>query len=186
MATTSDISRGNFIRYNGEVCQIVEWIHRTPGKGRAYYQAGMKNVRTGKSAENRYRSGETIDVVRVEVQNMQFLYKNGDRLVLMNSETFDQMEMDGSVLGNALLLLKEGTEMEVGFDDAEPLFARPPKVVELEVTYTEPGIKGDTANKAMKPATMETGAEVSVPLFVNQGEKIRIDTETGSYMERAK
>lgn len=186
MATTSDVSVGTFLRYNGELVQVIEWQHRTPGNLRAFYQGKMKNVRTGKSVENRFRSGENVDIARVEVRELQYLYKDGDSLVCMDEETFEQTYIEEQFFGNTVQFLKEGMTVQVAFESEMPVSASAPATVELEVTYSEPGVKGDTATNTLKPATLETGAVVNVPLFVNIGEMIKIDTATGAYLERAK
>jgi elongation factor P len=146
----------------------------------------MRNVRTGKLAENRFRAGEALDFVRVETKEFQFLYKEGDNYVLMENETYDQVYVDGVLFGDGEKFLKEGMNVTVSFDNTTPIAAEIPSSVELEVTYTEPGLQGDTATKTLKPATLETGAEIKVPLFVNIGEKIRVDTRTREYIERVK
>ncbi len=187
MATTADLSRGAFIRFNGELMQVLEYEHRTPGNLRAFYQVKMRNVRSGKLAENRFRAGESIDFVRVEVQEYQYLYLEGDSLACMDNETFEQIYVEKVLLGNAFQYMKEGMTILVSMEDgSSPIYAEPPATVDLEVTYTEPGIKGDTATNTLKPATLETGAEIKVPLFVNTGEKVKVNTSTGTYMERVK
>ncbi|MBX2979999.1 MAG: elongation factor P [Flavobacteriales bacterium] len=186
MATTSDVNVGSFIRFNGEICQVMEWMHRTPGNLRAFYQCKMRNLRNGKLAENRFRSGETIEVLRVEVHELQYLYRDGDNLVCMDPESFEQKYVPVTLFGDALGFLKEEMVVQVGFESDTPILARPPKVVELEVTYTENAVKGDTSNKVMKAATLETGVEISVPSFVDIGTVVRVDTETGAYMDRVK
>jgi elongation factor P len=187
MATTSDLSRGMFLKYNGELVQVLEYEHRTPGNLRAFYQVKMKSVRTGKSVENRFRAGEEIVPVRVEVKEFQYLYPEGEALVCMDNETYDQLNFDKVLFGDAVKFLKEGMIVKVSIDEEEnPLQGELPVTVELEVTYTEPGLRGDTANKTLKPATLETGAIISVPIFVEIGEKLKVDTRTGEYMERVK
>lgn len=186
MATTSDVNVGSFIRFNGEICQVMEWMHRTPGNLRAFYQCKMRNLRNGKLAENRFRSGETIEVLRVEVHELQYLYRDGDNLVCMDPESFEQKYVPVTLFGDALGFLKEEMVVQVGFESDTPILARPPKVVELEVTYTENAVKGDTSNKVMKAATLETGVEISVPSFVDIGTVVRVDTESGAYMDRVK
>lgn len=186
MATTADVSVGSYIRYNNDICQIMEWQHRTPGNLRAFYQGKMRNLRNGKLAENRFRSGETVELLRVEVHELQYLYREGDNLVLMNPETFEQVYVPASLFGEALGFMKEEMTVQVGFESDTPIFARPPKVVELEVTYTETVVKGDTSNKVMKDAKLETGVEISVPSFVEIGTIVRIDTESGEYLDRVK
>jgi|CXWK01.1.fsa_nt_gi elongation factor P len=186
MATTADVNIGSYIRFNGDICQIMEWQHRTPGNLRAFYQGKMRNLRNGKLAENRWRSGETIEVLRVEVHELQYLYREGDNLVCMDQESFEQKYIPVGLFGGALGFMKEEMVVQIGFESEQPIFARPPKTVELKVVYTEPAVKGDTANKVMKPAKLETGVEINVPIFVEEGTVVRIDTESGEYMDRVK
>lgn len=186
MAKASDLSNGNFIIYNNELCQITEWIHRTPGNLRAFYQAKMKVVRTGKSAENRFRPDEEVELVRVEERDLQYLYKDGNAIVCMDTDSYEQFYVDEILFGNGLQFMKEGNMVSVSFSGDTPVSAKPPKSVDLEVTYTEPGVKGDTATNTLKPATLETGAEIRVPLFIETGEMIRVNPETGEYLERVK
>lgn len=186
MANTSDLSKGVFIRHNGALCQVLQVVHRTPGKGQAVYQVKMRNIQTGKSVENRFRSGENIELVRVEQKELQYLYQEGDNLVCMDNDTFEQTYIDVMLFGNTFKFLKEGMNVFISFDDQTPVAGEAPKQVELEITYTEPGIKGDTATNTLKPAELETGAEVRVPLFCNNGDLIKVDTETGEYVERVK
>lgn len=186
MANTSDVSVGTFLRHNGEIVQVLEYQHRTPGNLRAFYQAKMRNIKTGKLAEYRFRSGEDVELVRVEVRELQFLYKDGNSLVCMHPDTFEQVYIPEFLFGDSLRFMKEEMIVKVSFEDETPLQAEAPASVELLVTYTEPGVKGDTATNTLKPATLETGAEINVPLFVDEGETIRVDTRTGAYMERVK
>lgn len=187
MATASDLSVGQFIRHNGELVQVIEYIHRTPGNLRAFYQGKMKNVKTGKSVEYRFNPGEKVDVVRVEVRELSYLYKEGDVLVCMDNESFEQYNIAEAFFGEAAPFMIEGMIVLVSFEDGDlPIGAQAPTHVELEVTYTEPGIKGDTATNTLKPATVSTGANIMVPLFVNIGDKIKIDLRTVEYVERVK
>lgn len=186
MANTSDISVGTFLRHNGEIVQVLEYLHRTPGNLRAFYQAKMRNIRTGKLAEYRFRSGESVELVRVEVKELQYLYKDNNSLVCMHPETFEQIYIQEQLFGDSLKFMKEEMIVTISFEDDTPLQAEAPNFVELDITYTEPGVRGDTATNTLKPATLETGAEISVPLFVDTGETIKIDTRTGEYMERVK
>ncbi len=186
MAKPNDLSRGSFIRYNGELLTITEIEHRTPGNLRAFYQAKMKNVKSGKSAEARFRADEDIDMVRVEVKELQYLYKDGDSLVCMDNETFDQIYIPTILFGDAIDFVKEEMVMLISFDGETPIQGELPSHVEMEVTYTEPGIKGDTATKTLKPATVDNGPSITVPLFVEIGDRIKIDTRTRSYVERVK
>ncbi|MCX6297356.1 MAG: elongation factor P [Bacteroidetes bacterium] len=186
MANSGDINVGSVIRFNGELCRIEEYQHRTPGNLRAFYQARMRNLKNGKIVENRFRAGEAVEVVRVEFKQMQFIYPEGEFIVVMDNETYEQIHISASLLGDSIKFLKEGMEIKVSFEGDEAILAEAPVFVELVITYAEPGVKGDTATNTLKPATMETGAVVNVPLFVNEGEKIKIDTRTNSYVERVK
>ena len=174
------------IRFNGELCLITEYQHRTPGNLRAFYQARMRNLKTGKQTENRFRSGEEVEVVRVEYKMMQFIYPEDEFIVVMDNATYEQVHIPAAALGDGLKFLKEGMEVKVTFEEDAPILAEAPTFVELQITYTEPGLKGDTATNTLKPAKVETGAEVRVPLFINEGDMIRIDTRTAQYVERVK
>jgi elongation factor P len=187
MATVSDLSKGNYMRYNGEVVQVEELLHRTPGNLRAFYQIKMRNVRNGKVAENRFRPGDEVEILRVETKEYNYLYQDGDSLVCMDNETFDQIYLDKALLGFSAAYVKEGVTLLIAFENGtNPITAEAPSNVVMEITYTEPGLAGDTATRTLKPATLENGAEVRVPLFVNTGEKVKIDTRTGEYIERVK
>ncbi|MEY4626924.1 MAG: elongation factor [Bacteroidota bacterium] len=186
MATTQDVSVGNFLRYNGELVQVIEWQHRTPGNLRAFYQGKMRRVKDGKLAENRFRSGESVEIVRVETKELAYLYAEGEAFICMDNETYDQVPIAKFMFGEGAKFMKEGNTVLVAFEGETPVSAEPPSHAVVEITYTEPGMKGDTATNTLKPATTETGANVMVPLFVNTGEKIRVDTRTGSYVERVK
>ncbi len=187
MATISDLVKGNYVRYNGEVMQVEEMQHRTPGNLRAFYQLKMRNLKNGKLAENRFRPGDTIDILSVETKNYQYLYADGDSLVIMDNASFEQIYIDKALLGDSVNYIKEGVELMVAFEaGSNPITAEAPQHVTLNVTYTEPGVSGDTATRTLKPATVETGAEVRVPLFINTGDNIKIKTSTGEYVERVK
>jgi elongation factor P len=187
MATISDLSKGNFVRYNGEVMQIEELLHRTPGNLRAFYQVKMRNVRNGKLAENRFRPGDDIEILRVETREYQYLYADGESLVCMDKETFDQVYIDKVLLGDSVKFIKEEVTLLIAFENGTTaITAEAPASVVFEVSYTEPGLQGDTATRTLKAATIDNGSEVRVPLFVNTGDKIKIDTRTGDYIERVK
>jgi elongation factor P len=186
MANTGDISVGSVIRFNGELCQITEYQHRTPGNLRAFYQAKMRNLKTGKSVEYRFRSGEDVELVRIDYRPLQFIYAEGENIVCMDNESFEQLYVPAKLFGEGLKFMKEGHEVKVAYEGEDPITAEAPVFVELEITYTEPGVRGDTATNTLKPATVETGATVMVPLFIDQGERIKIDTRAGSYVERVK
>lgn len=175
------------MRYNGEVMQIEELQHRTPGNLRAFYQVKMRNLRNGKVAENRFRPGDEIEILRVETKEYQYLYADGDSLVVMDNDTFEQVYIDKALLGDSVNYIKEGVTLIIAFENGtNPITAEAPQHVVLNVTYTEPGVAGDTATRTLKPATIETGAEIRVPLFVNTGDNIKVKTSTGEYVERVK
>jgi len=164
----------------------MECEHRTPGNKRAFVQVRMRNLRTGKLIDNRFRSGEEVDLARLEYKMMQYLYSDGANYVCMDPNSYEQIYVLKTLFGEGASFLKEGMEVKVAMENDTPILAEPPIFVDLQITYTEPGVRGNTATNAMKPATVETGAVVHVPLFVNQGEKIRIDTRTIEYVERVK
>ncbi|MBN1414203.1 MAG: elongation factor P [Bacteroidales bacterium] len=186
MAKVSDISRGTFVRYSGELAQVLEYEHRTPGNLRAFYQVKMRNLNSGKLIEQRFRPDDEIEIVRVHFKEQQFLYMDGNNVVCMDNETFDQIMIHKETLGDGIHYLKEGMNIKIYFEGDEPIYAELPLTIELEVTYTEPGLRGDTATRTLKAATLETGASVKVPLFINTGDRIKIDTRTNTYVERAK
>lgn len=187
MATVSDLSKGNFVRYNGEVMQVEELQHRTPGNLRAFYQVKLRNIRNGKVAENRFRPGEDIEMLRVETKEYQYLYADGDSLVCMDKETFDQIYLDKALLGSAFQYIKEEVTLLIAFENGTtPITAEAPAHVVMQISYTEPGVQGDTATRTLKAATLENGTEIRVPLFVNTGDNIKVNTGTGEYVERVK
>jgi elongation factor P len=186
MAKASDVKNGNVLRFNGELVQVEEFLHRTPGNLRAFYQARMRNVKSGKLVEYRFRTDEEVDIARVETSNYQYLYEDGDALVVMDNETYDQHNIPKTLFGPAVKFLKEGMNVIVAFESEEPIMGTIPGSAELEITYTEPAVKGDTSTGAQKNATVETGAEIRVPLFINIGDKVKVDTATGTYVERVK
>jgi elongation factor P len=185
MANTSDIRVGSIIRFNGDLCTVTDKQHTMPGKGGAFYQVKMKSIKSGRAYENRFRSGETVDIARVEYRELAYIYEEGEHLVCMNNETYEQLHISKTLFGTNLKFLKEGMIVKIGFESDEPLSAESPTFVELLITHSEPGIKGDTATNTLKPATLETGAEIRVPLFVGEGELVKIDTRT-EYVERVK
>jgi elongation factor P len=184
--TTADFRNGMVIRYNGELYIVTEFHHVSPGNWRAFVRVRLKNVRTGRVIEQRFRAGEDIEEVRVEHQNWQYLYDDGSDLIFMNSETFDQQPVPRAMLGDAMQFLKEGDTVELLVDGENIVSVEMPNFVELRVESAEPGVRGDTANNVTKPATLENGTVLNVPLFVNPGDKIRVDTRTGQYVERVR
>ena len=187
MASTSDIRNGLCIRYNNDIYKIIEFLHVKPGKGPAFVRTKMKSVTTGKVLDNTFSAGHKIEDVRVETHKFQFLYNDGEFYHFMNTEDFTQIQLRESALDRPDLM-KEGEVVTVliNAEDNMPLSIEMPASVVLEVIATEPGVRGNTATNATKPATVETGAEVNVPLFINEGDKIRIETDKGTYKERIK
>ena len=186
MAKTSDVKTGNILRYNGELVTVDELIHRTPGKGGAFYLGKFRNIKTGKIVEARLATDEQVEICRVETNDYQYLYEDGDYFVVMDNVSFNQFNIPKSLFGSSARFIKEGMNVIVSFESEEPIIAQAPNSVELEITYAEPAVKGDTSSGAQKYATTENGIEVKVPLFVNQGDKIKVDTRTGEYIERVK
>ncbi|MDT0607485.1 elongation factor P [Croceitalea rosinachiae] len=187
MASTSDIRKGLCIRYNHDIFKIIEFLHVKPGKGPAFVRTKLKSVTTGKVIDNTFSAGHKIDDVRVETRSYQYLYPEGDTFHFMNTDDYNQIALQKETL-DAPDLLKEGEVVKILFntEDSMPLSVEMPASVVLEVTHSEPGVKGNTATNATKPATVETGARINVPLFINEGDKIKIDTEKGAYLERVK
>ncbi|HRO08058.1 MAG TPA: elongation factor P [Saprospiraceae bacterium] len=187
MANTSDIRNGLCINYNGDIYSIVEFQHVKPGKGNAFVRTKLKSLTTGKVIENTFPAGHKIEDVRVERRKFQFLYNDESGYHFMDNETYEQVTIEKAMLDSPEFL-KEGIEIEILFHAEKdiPLTTEMPQHLVLEVTYTEPGVRGDTATNVTKPATVETGAEVKVPIFINQGDKIKVDTRTGAYLERVK
>ena len=187
MATTSDIRKGLCIKYNNDIFKIIEFLHVKPGKGPAFVRTKLKSITSGKVIDNTFSAGHKIDDIRVETQKYQYLYNEGNQYHFMNSDDYNQISVEKSILDSPDLM-KEGemVSISINTEDDMPLSADMPSSVILEVIHTEPGIKGNTATNATKPATLETGAKVNVPLFINEGDKIKIDTEKGQYIERIK
>jgi elongation factor P len=187
MATTNDFRVGAVLRMEGELYIIEEYTHRTPGNLRAFVQAKMRNMKTGNLKELRFRSGEEVEMVRMEKKPMQFLYRDGSDFVFMDNETYEQINVPEKQVGAGSKFLKESDSCGILFSEDGTIVAiEPPNFAILEITQTDPGLKGDTATGATKPATLETGAVVYVPLFLNEGDKVRIDTRTGLYLDRVK
>ena len=187
MASTSDIRNGLCIKYNNDIYKIIEFLHVKPGKGPAFVRTKLKSVTTGKVIDNTFSAGHKIDDVRVETHRFQYLYPEDDIFHFMNVEDYNQITLNKNTIDNPGLL-KEGEIVTViiNSEDNMPLSVEMPASVILEVTATEPGVKGNTATNATKPATVETGATVMVPLFINEGDKIKVETEKGTYKERIK
>lgn len=187
MATTADIKNGLCIKYNNDLFQIIEFQHVKPGKGPAFVRTKMKSLTSGKVLDNTFSAGHKIDTVRVERREYQFLYKDDTGYHFMNLDNYEQVSIPEHLIDSPQFLQNEMIcELLFNAEEEAVLSCELPPFVELEVTYTEPGLKGDTATNTLKPATVETGAEVRVPLFINQGDRIKVDTRSGAYSERAK
>jgi len=184
MATTVDFRIGMVIRFNGELHRIEEYIHRTPGNLRAFVQAKLRNLKNGRVTETRFRSGEEVEEVRLEQREFQYLFHDGASYQFMDKESYEQMPVEEKFLGEGAEFLKEGETVVLNMVGTDIVAAELPYNVELKVVETVPGVRGDTATGALKPAKVETGASVNVPLFINEGDVIRVDTRTGKYLER--
>jgi elongation factor P len=187
MATTADFRNGLTIVFNDDLYTIVEFQHVKPGKGPAFVRTKLKNIKTGRVIPNTFNAGVKIEIARVERRVFQYLYKDDQGYYFMNTQTFEQVMITEDII-NAPRFLKEGQEVEILFhaDTETPLSCELPAYVTLEVTYSEPGERGNTATNVMKDAKVETGVSIKVPLFINTGDKIRVDTRTGEYSERVK
>ena len=183
---TSQFRNGLKIILDGQPFTMVYFQHVKPGKGGAFVRTKVKNLLNGKVLERNFRSGERVELADIEEKHMQYLYLDGDNLVFMDQESFDQLPFSQEVVGDARKFLKENTEVEVLFWNGKPVNVELPSFVELQVTRCDPGLKGDTASGATKPATLETGAVVNVPLFVKEGDTLRIDTRTEEYVDRVR
>ena len=184
MADTSDFRNGFTMDVEGALYSIVEFQHVKPGKGGAFVRTKLKNIATGAVIDRTFRSGDKVEAVRIEKREMQYLYAEGDTYHFMDTETYEQTAILKEVVGSAVDFLMENETAYVLVTDGKSLGVELPNFVELTVTHTDPGVRGDTAQGSSKPATVETGATVSVPLFVEQGDKLKIDTRTGDYVER--
>jgi elongation factor P len=182
---TSQFRNGLRIELDGEPFQITYFQHVKPGKGGAFVRTKLKNLRTGKTIDQTFRAGERVELADVEDRRMQYLYQDGESLVFMDTRSFDQIPLSRETLGDTLKFLQENMEVDVMFWRGRPLDVQLPNFIEAEVTHCDPGLKGDTASGATKPATIETGAVLQVPLFVKEGDRIRVDTRNGQYIERA-
>ncbi len=185
MYSTAEFRRGLRIEIDGKPFIIVEFQHVKPGKGGAFVRTKLKNLQTGQVLEQTFRSGAKVGKPDLEEKFMQYLYQDGDQYVFMDNTTYDQVFIGAEYLGEALNFMYPNIELSVLYFNGQPIGVELPNTVELTVSETEPGVKGDTATGASKPATLETGYVVQVPLFINQGDRLRIDTRTGEYLERA-
>ena len=185
MATTNDLKNGLVLSIDGQLWTVVEFQHVKPGKGGAFVRTKLKNVLSGKVVDRTFNAGVKVDTATVDKRTMQYLYKDGTDWVFMDTGTFDQIPVSETVVGEAAKYLLENQEAVVAVHEGNPLYIELPASVELVVEYTEPGLQGDRSTGGTKPARLETGAEIAVPLFLNAGERIRVDTRDGSYQGRA-
>jgi elongation factor P len=185
VATTNDLKNGMTLDIEGQLWTVVEFQHVKPGKGPAFVRTKLKQVMTGKVVDKTFNAGVKVEIAVLEKREMNFLYKEGDDFVFMDNKNFDQMTISKATVGEASNYMLENTEAIVAIHDGNPLYIELPASVELVVTYTEPGLQGDRSSGGTKPATVETGIEVQVPLFIKQDEKIVVDTRDGSYQGRA-
>jgi elongation factor P len=186
MPSTSDFRPGLVIKYNNEPWTIIEFQHVNPGNWRAFVRTKLKNLKSGKVIENRFRAGEAIDIIRIERKQFQYLYRDATGFVFMDQENYEQMSVQKEQLGDGADFLKDGIVVDILMNGSDITGIELPITVELAIVETVPGVKGDSANPGTKPAKVETGATVNVPLFINEGDTIKIDTRTGDYLERVK
>ncbi|WP_169978501.1 elongation factor P [Microbispora sp. H10836] len=186
MATTNDLKNGLVLKLDdGQLWTVVEFQHVKPGKGGAFVRTKLKNVLSGKTVDKTFNAGVKVDVANVDKRDMQYSYLDGDDFVFMDTETYDMVNIARSVVGTAANYMLENTTATVAFNEGNPLYVDLPAAVELTISHTDPGLQGDRSTGGTKPATLETGAEIKVPLFITTGEKVKVDTRTGEYLGRA-
>jgi elongation factor P len=186
MATTNDLKNGMVLNIDGQLWSVVEFQHVKPGKGPAFVRTKLKNVESGKVVDKTFNAGTKVETATVDRRTMQYLYNDGTHYVFMDTGTYDQLEIAPEIVGDAKNFLLENQEAIVATNEGRVLFVELPASVELEITFTEPGVAGDSATGRTKPATLETGHQIQVPLFVGQGEKVKVDTRDSSYLGRVK
>ncbi|AVM61307.1 MULTISPECIES: elongation factor P [unclassified Actinomyces] len=184
MATTNDLRNGLVLNLEGQLWQVVEFQHVKPGKGPAFVRTKIKNVLSGKTVDRTFNAGLKVETATVDRRDMQYLYKDGNDYVFMDVKSYDQIYVPGDTVGDAARFLLENQDVIVAFHDETVLFVELPAAVVLTVSHTEPGLQGDRSNAGTKPATLETGAEIQVPLFLNTGDRVKVDTRSGSYISR--
>ncbi|WP_007027512.1 elongation factor P [Saccharomonospora iraqiensis] len=185
MATTNDLKNGMVLNLDGQLWSVVTFQHVKPGKGGAFVRTTLKNVTSGKVVDRTFNAGTKVDTATVDRRQMTYLYNDGSDYIFMDGETFDQLEISGDLVGEGAKFLLENTDVQIAMHEGKPLYVELPTTVELTITETAPGLQGDRSTGGTKPATVETGGEVQVPLFVGNGEKIKIDTRDGRYLGRA-
>jgi elongation factor P len=186
VATSNDLKNGMVLNLNGQLWSIVEFQHVKPGKGGAFVRTKLKNVLSGKVVDKTFNAGVKVEVANVDKRDMQYLYRDSDTFIFMDASTYDQIHVTDNVVGAAVKYLLENQDAVVAMHDGNPLYVELPASVELVITFTEPGLQGDRSTGGSKPATLETGAEIQVPLFIEQGTKVKVDTRDGSYLGRIK
>ncbi|HEY0902585.1 MAG TPA: elongation factor P [Marmoricola sp.] len=186
MATTNDLKNGMVLNIDGQLWAVVEFQHVKPGKGPAFVRTKLRNVESGKNVDKTFNAGTKVETANVDKRTMQYLYNDGTSYVFMDTGTYDQLEVSPEIVGTAKNFMLENQEAIVATNEGRVLFIELPASVELEITFTEPGLAGDSATGRTKPATLETGHEIQVPLFINQGEKVKVDTRDSSYLGRVK
>ena len=184
MASTNDIKNGTVLDIDGQLWNVIEFQHVKPGKGGAFVRTKMKNITTGKVVDKTFNAGAKVEFATVDRSDYQYLYQDGADYVFMDVKDYDQITVPGSVVGDAAKYMLENTQVVIALHEGTPLYLEMPASVVLEITYTEPGLQGDRSSAGTKPATVETGAEIQVPLFVEQGTRVKVDTRTGDYLGR--
>ena len=185
MATTNDLKNGMTLNLDGQLWNVVEFQHVKPGKGGAFVRTKLKNILSGKVVDRTFNAGVKVDVANVDRREMQYLYREGEDFVFMDTQDYDQPRIPAATVGGAASYLLEDQTAVVAFNDGTPLYVELPAAVELTISQTDPGVQGDRSTGGTKPATLETGAQIHVPLFITTGEKIKVDTRTGDYLGRA-
>ncbi|MGW9738630.1 elongation factor P [Micrococcus sp. 140720015-1] len=184
VATSNDIKNGAVLKLEGQLWNVIEFQHVKPGKGGAFVRTKMKNITTGKVVDKTFNAGAKVEFATVDRSDYQYLYQDGADYVFMDVKDYDQITVPGSVVGDAAKYMLENTQVVIALHEGTPLYLEMPASVVLEITYTEPGLQGDRSSAGTKPATVETGAEIQVPLFVEQGTRVKVDTRTGDYLGR--
>ncbi|MCM3576804.1 elongation factor P [Micrococcus luteus] len=184
MATSNDIKNGAVLKLEGQLWNVIEFQHVKPGKGGAFVRTKMKNITTGKVVDKTFNAGAKVEFATVDRSDYQYLYQDGVDYVFMDVKDYDQITVPGAVVGDAAKYMLENTQVVIALHEGTPLYLEMPASVVLEITYTEPGLQGDRSSAGTKPATVETGAEIQVPLFVEQGTRVKVDTRTGDYLGR--
>ncbi len=185
MASTNDLKNGLVLNLEGQLWQVQEFQHVKPGKGPAFVRTTLKQIPSGKIVDKTFNAGTKVETANVDRRTMQYLYKEGEDFVFMDMETYDQFPLGPGLVGDAAKFMLENSEVTIAMHDGRALSVELPASVEIVITYTEPGLQGDRSSGGTKPATVETGAQVLVPLFINNGEKIKVDTRDGKYLSRA-